>query len=125
MSKICAIGERKVVLGAICEKREATMLCRGCYAREGGNGCRLPGVRTETSIEDGGPECKNTIWVKVADATPAQLAAAWARQALAALPALPAIEPGDAMDRVERTREDVANLLTVLAAEMDAEGGVA
>lgn len=53
-----------------------------------------------------------------------QLAAAWARQTLAALPALPAIEPGDAMDRVERTREDVANLLTALAAEMDAEGGV-
>lgn len=54
-----------------------------------------------------------------------QVAAAWARQALAALPALPAIEPGDAMDRVERTREDVANLLTALAAEMDAEGGAA
>lgn len=53
-----------------------------------------------------------------------QLAAAWARQALAALPAPPAIEPGGAMDRVERTREDVANLLAVLAAEMDAEGGV-
>lgn len=54
---------------------------------------------------------------------PAQLAAAWARQALANIPALPAIEPGDAMDRVDRTREDVANLLNVFAAEMDAEGG--
>lgn len=52
-----------------------------------------------------------------------QIAAAWARQALAALPALPTIEPGDAMGCVERTREDVANLLTVLATEMDAEGG--
>lgn len=59
------------------------------------------------------------------DATPAKIAAAWARQDLVTLPALPSIEPGDAMDRVERTREDVSNLLTVLAAEMDAEGGEA
>lgn len=54
-----------------------------------------------------------------------QIAAAWARQALAALPAIPTLDmPDDLFIRVERTREDIENLLTVLAAEMDAEGGV-
>lgn len=57
---------------------------------------------------------------------PAQLAAAWARQALATLPAIPTLDmPDDLFIRVERTREDIENLLTALAAEMDAEGGVA
>lgn len=55
-----------------------------------------------------------------------QIAAAWARQALATLPAIPTLDmPDDLFIRVERTREDVVNLLTVLAAEMDAEGDVA
>lgn len=55
-----------------------------------------------------------------------QIAAAWARQALATLPAIPTLDmPDDLFIRVERTREDIENLLTVLAAEMDAEGGVA
>lgn len=55
-----------------------------------------------------------------------QIAAAWARQALATLPAIPTLDmPDDLFIRVERTREDIEDLLTVLAAEMDAEGGVA
>lgn len=86
------------------------------------------GIADKTSINLCVGVCAGGMdWFFVIDtgAAPAQLAAAWARQALAALPALPAIEPGDAMDRVERTREDVANLLTMLAAEMDAEVGAA
>lgn len=53
-----------------------------------------------------------------------QRVAAWARQALATLPAIPTLDmPDDLFIRVERTREGIENLLTVLAAEMDAEGG--
>ena len=79
----------------------------------------------ETQVAEWSAE-KEEIAARLEAERPAyQIAAAWARQALANIPALPAIEPGDAMDRVERTREDVAKLLTVLAAEMDAEGGVA
>lgn len=57
---------------------------------------------------------------------PAQRAATWARQTLATLPAIPTLDmPDDLFIRVERTREGIENLLTALAAEMDAEGGVA
>lgn len=54
------------------------------------------------------------------------IAAAWARQALATLPAIPTLDmPDDLFIRVERTREDIEDLLNVFAAEMDAEGGAA
>lgn len=76
--------------------------------------CAIGGVRI----------CDGAVWAKIAAATPAQIAAAWARQALATLPAIPTLDmPDDLFIRVERTREDIENLLTVLAAEMDAEGG--
>ena len=76
MAEICAIGERKIVLGVLCEKRKATTLCLGCYASEPRR-CKLTGD-IDTAVEDGGSECAGSIWVKVAEATPALIAAAWA-----------------------------------------------
>ena len=50
-----------------------------------------------------------------------QLVATWARQTLATLPAIPTLDmPDDLFIRVERTREDIENLLTALAAMIGA-----
>lgn len=121
MSKICAIGERKIVLGALMQKVESGDDCHGCGLWVGR--CKIPGPATE-SIENGGSECDCgalTQWI-LADSS---AASTWAHQAIAALPALPEALTGEHHDRAQRVRDDVANLLNVFAAEMDAEGGVA
>ena len=120
MSKICAIGERKTILGALMQKVKSSDDCYGCGLWVGK--CKIPGPTTE-SIENGGSECDCgalTQWILAGSSA----ASTWAHQAIAALPALPDALTGEHRDRAQRVRDDVANLLTVLAAEMDAEGGV-
>lgn len=63
-SKICAIGEKKLIGGKWYEKARATMLCRGCVFME--KKCvqpTPPSADSQDAIEDGGSECAKTIWI--------------------------------------------------------------
>lgn len=59
-SKICAIGEKKMIQGSLYVKRDSKALCIGCafYNTD------CPGEQQDPSlaIEDGGSECEGTIW---------------------------------------------------------------
>ena len=117
MAKICAIGERKIVLGVLCEKQKATALCLGCYA-SGPCHCKLTGDM-DTAVEDGGRECAGSIWVKVAEATPALIAAAWARQAVATLPELPESLTGPTAELAKLAKAGVELILNKLINELE------
>jgi len=63
-SKICAIGEKKLIGGKWYEKARATMHCRGCVFME--KKCMQPtppSADPQDAIEDGGAECTKTIWI--------------------------------------------------------------
>lgn len=65
-SKICAIGEKKLIDGKWYEKAAAETGCRGCaWKREvgGSTTCEHPGGDTEEPVEEGGTECHNSIWI--------------------------------------------------------------
>lgn len=121
MAKICAIGERKIVLGVLCEKQKATALCLGCYA-SGPCHCKLTGDM-DTAVEDGGRECESdgecTIWRKTAEATPALIAAAWARQAVATLPELPESLTGPTVELAKLAKAGVELILNKLINELE------
>ena len=121
MSKICAIGETKLINGLLYRKDavKKERSCGKCSFRRS----TCPGWGDSTPIEDGGNECKGSSWIRIKNAPPSDYASAWARQAIASLPDLPEALTGEHRDRAQRVRDDVANLLTMFADEMDAEGG--
>lgn len=127
MSKIFAIGEIRLIDGAARKKKSTSVLtCNGCVYFSGRDECNHPNHerRVDLPIEKGGTDCDGAIWIDASSAPPAKIAAAWARSAIASLPEMPAVDSDAVRGRMQATRDDVANLLAVLAAEMDAEGGV-
>ena len=65
-SKICAIGEKKLIDGKWYEKALSVMVCQGCaWKREvgGSTTCEHPGGDTEEPVEEGGTECHSSIWI--------------------------------------------------------------
>lgn len=63
-SKICAIGEKKLIGGKWYEKASESSPCRGCAFS--GSKCVHPNqecVDSHVSIEEGGTECVRTIWI--------------------------------------------------------------
>lgn len=59
---ICKIGETKVINGKRYRKHEASIGCIGCHFRG-----HCQGERIAESIEDGGCECQNSIWILADD----------------------------------------------------------
>ena len=119
MSKICAIGERKLIGGKL--YRKDAVKHKGSCGKCSFYRSECPGYGESTPIEEGGNECEGSSWVRIKNAAQSDYAATWARQA--SLPDLPEALTGEHRDRAQRVRDDVANLLTMFADEMDAEGG--
>lgn len=65
-SKICAIGEKKLIDGNWYEKGEALAGCIGCdFVNSAflGTICKRPDGAVYASIEDGGSECHRSVWI--------------------------------------------------------------
>lgn len=62
-SEICAIGEEKVIGGKRYKRGKETNLCEGCAF----SCCPCPGDGDNAaSIEEGGCDCMDSIWIEVA-----------------------------------------------------------
>lgn len=58
-SKICAVGEKKMIGGNMYVKRSGS--CESCAFNKR-NKCQNPGNFIDKAIEDGGSECEGTNW---------------------------------------------------------------